>query len=99
MGVGHVRAGDLFGAFSGQFSKSGEFQAMLSYLKAFGRLGAIVTLILLLITLVKQLIALVSFLLVAIKIAVVVAFVGLMLLIVMAMLRSRANRRREEEEL
>lgn len=72
---------------------------MSAFFKTFGRLGAIVTLVLLLITLVKQLIALVSFLVVAVKIAIVVAFVGLLGLILLAMLRSRARRRKVMEEL
>ena len=72
---------------------------MSAFFKTFGRVGAIVTLVLLLITLVRQLIALVSFLLVAVKVAIVVAFVGLLGLILIAMLRSRARRRQVMEEL
>ena len=71
---------------------------MLGFVKIFGGLGAILTLIVLLITLVKQLIALIGFLMVAIKIAMVVAFVGLILLVALAMLRGRSRRRREAEE-
>jgi uncharacterized membrane protein len=55
--------------------------------------------ILLIITLLRQLIALVSFLLVAIKVAVIVAFVGLMLLVLFAMLRGRSQRRRDLEDI
>ncbi len=72
---------------------------MSAFLKIAGRWGGIMTLILLVITLLKQLIALVSFLMVAIKIALVVAFAGLMLLILLAMLRGRGRRRRDAEEL
>lgn len=72
---------------------------MSDFLKIAGRWGGIITLILLVITLLKQLIALVSFLMVAIKIAIIVAFAGLMLLIVLAMLRGRGRRRRDAEEL
>lgn len=72
---------------------------MSAFFRTFGRLGAVVTLVLLLITLVKQLIALVSFLLVAVKIAIVIAFVGLLGLILLTMLRGRARRRQVMEEL
>jgi uncharacterized membrane protein len=72
---------------------------MSAFIKAFGRWGGILGLILLLVTLLRQLIALVSFLLVAIKFMIVVAFVGLLLLIVFAMLRGRTRRRRDFEEI
>jgi uncharacterized membrane protein len=72
---------------------------MCGLLRTAGKWGGIVTIILLVITLLKQLIALVSFLMFAIKIALVIAFVGLMLLIVLTMLRTRTRRRREAEEL
>ena len=71
---------------------------MTALLATLGRWGGILTLIALLIVLVKQLIALVGFLLFAIKIAIVIAFVGLFLLIVLAMLRGRGRRRREAGE-
>ena len=70
---------------------------MSAFLKTAGRWGGILTVILLVITLLKQLIALVGFLMFAIKIALVIAFVGLMLLIVLAMMRGRSQRRRAEE--
>jgi predicted lysophospholipase L1 biosynthesis ABC-type transport system permease subunit len=47
----------------------------------------------------KQLIAFVGFLMFAIKVAIVLAFVGLFLLIVIAILRGRSQRRRESEDL
>ncbi|MFN2452674.1 MAG: hypothetical protein ABR577_00455 [Pyrinomonadaceae bacterium] len=72
---------------------------MSAFIRTFGRWGGILTLILLLVTLLRQLIALVGFLLVAIKILVVVAFVGLMVLIIFAMLRGRARRRRDLEDI
>ena len=72
---------------------------MSAFLKTFGRWGGILTIILLVITLLRQLIALVSFLFAAIKIGIIVVFVGLMLLIVLSILRSRGQRRREAEEL
>ncbi|MBA3321945.1 MAG: hypothetical protein H0T45_10945 [Pyrinomonadaceae bacterium] len=68
---------------------------MSALLITFGRWGGIVTLIVLLIALVKQLIALVSFLLVAIKIGIVLAFVAVLALIFIAMMRGRARRRRD----
>ncbi len=72
---------------------------MSAFIRTFGRWGGILTMILLVITLLKQLIALVGFLLFAIKITVVVAFVGLLLLIVFAMLRGRTRRRRDLEDI
>lgn len=72
---------------------------MSAFFKMAGRLGGILTLILLLVTLVRQLISLVSFLLVAIKFAVVAFFVGLLLLIALAIFRDRARKRREAEEV
>ena len=71
---------------------------MTTLLATFGRWGGILTLIALLIVLVKQLIALVGFLMFAIKIAVIIAFVGVLLLIVLTMLRARGQRRREARE-
>ncbi|HVF49214.1 MAG TPA: hypothetical protein VNA19_03965 [Pyrinomonadaceae bacterium] len=62
-----------------------------------GRWGGIVTIIVLVIALLKQVIAFIGFLMFAIKAALVIAFVGLMLLIVLAMLRGRDRRRRAEE--
>ena len=70
---------------------------MCAYLKTFGRLGGIITLILLAITLLKQLIALVSFLLFAVKIATIVAFAGLVLLLVLAAMRGRKRRHHTED--
>ncbi len=72
---------------------------MSAFIKTFGRWGGILTMILLVITLLRQLIALVGFLLFAIKVTVVVAFVGLLLLIVFAMLRGRTRRRRDLEDI
>jgi hypothetical protein len=71
---------------------------MLAFLKVAGRLGSIIALILLIVTLLRQLISLVSFLIVVIKIGIIVAFVGTMLLIVLAILRGRQSRRREAED-
>lgn len=72
---------------------------MSAFLKTASRWGGLLTIVLLVITLLKQLIALVSFIMVAIKIALIIAFVGLMLLIVLSMLRGRGRRHRDAEEL
>lgn len=72
---------------------------MSAFIKTFGRWGGILTMILLVITLLKQLIALVGFLLFAIKITVVLAFAGMFLLIIFAMMRGRARRRRDLEDI
>lgn len=74
-----------------------EIFIMSALLTTCGRWGGILTLIALLIVLVKQLIALVGFLLFALKIAIVIAFVGMLLIIVLSMLRGRGRRRREAE--
>lgn len=71
---------------------------MSALLKTAGRWGGVLTIIVLVITLLRQLISLVAFLLTAIKIMIVLGFVGLMLLIVVAMLRGRSRRRRDEGE-
>lgn len=64
-------------------------------LKAFGGLGAIVALILVIIALLKQLILLVGFLITAIKVAIVVIFVALLVLIGLAIFRDWSRRKRE----
>jgi hypothetical protein len=66
---------------------------------AFGRWGGILTLIILLIALVKQLIAFVGFLMFAIKVGIVLAFIALFLLIIIAILRGRSQRRRDLEDI
>ncbi|MDT7688685.1 MAG: hypothetical protein QOJ70_2547 [Acidobacteriota bacterium] len=70
---------------------------MSGFLMATGRLGGIVALIALLIVLVKQLIVFVGFLMFVLKIGIVIAFIGLMLLIVITYLSARNRRRREAE--
>ena len=72
---------------------------MSSLLVTAGKWGGILTLIALLIALVKQLITLVGFIMFFLKAALVIAFVGLMLLILVTMLRTRSRRRREAEEI
>ena len=64
-------------------------------LKAFGGLGAIVALILVVIALLKQLILLVGWLLAAIKIGIIVVFIALLVMIVLAIFRDRCRKRRE----
>ncbi len=72
---------------------------MASFLATSSRWGGILTIIILLIALLKQLIAFVGFLMFAIKVAILLAFIGLFLLIVIAILRGRSQRRRESEDL
>ncbi len=72
---------------------------MSSFLKVAGKWGGIATVILLVITLLKSLITFVAFLMTAIKIALIIMFVGLMLVIIMSILRDRGRRRREAEEI
>jgi hypothetical protein len=61
--------------------------------------GAILTILVLVITLLRQLISLVTFLITALKVGIVVVFVGLMLLIVLAIFRGRSRRRKEAEDI
>ena len=63
--------------------------------KAYGGLGAIVALILVVIALLKQLILLVGWLLAAIKIGIIVVFVALLIMILLAIFRDRCRKRRE----
>jgi uncharacterized membrane protein len=70
---------------------------MSAFLLTASRWGGILTIIVLVIALLKQAIAFIGFLMFAIKAALIIAFVGLMLLIVLAMLRGRDRRRRAEE--
>ena len=69
---------------------------MSAFLWTASRWGGILTIIVLVITLLRQLIKLVGVLLFAIKAGLIIAFVAVMLLIVLAMLRTRQQRRREE---
>ena len=71
----------------------------MSVLQVAGRWGGILALIALLIVLVKQLIALVGFIMFAIKIALIIAFSELMLIIVITFLSTRRKRQREDEEI
>ena len=71
----------------------------MSILYAFGRGGALLALILLIVALLKQLIALVGFLLTLVKFAIVIAFVALIVMIALAIFRDRSRKKREAEEL
>jgi hypothetical protein len=70
----------------------------MAILAAFGRGGAVLGLILLVVALLKQLIVLVGFLLALIKFAIVLAFVGMMVMIVLAIVRERSRLKREAAE-
>ena len=70
---------------------------MTAFLKIAGSFGGIVTIILLVITLLRQMIAFVTFLMTALKVGIVLAFVGLLLLVGMSILRE--NRRRKKDTL
>jgi predicted lysophospholipase L1 biosynthesis ABC-type transport system permease subunit len=72
---------------------------MSSILVVIGRWGGILTLIVLLIALVKQLIAFIGFLMFAIKVGIVLAFIALFLLIIIAIFRGRSQRRRDLEDI
>lgn len=72
---------------------------MLGFLKATGRVGAIIALVLLVVTLLKQLVALVGTLLFVLKLGIFLGFAALFVVVVLAMLRARQQRRREVEEL
>ena len=67
----------------------------MAILAAFGRGGAVLGLILLIVALLKQLIVLIGFLLALIKFAIVVAFVGMMVMIVLAIVRDHSRRKHE----
>lgn len=71
---------------------------MSPYLKAAGRWGGVLTIIVLVIALLRQLISLVAFLLIAVKAAIVIVFVGLLLLMIVLVLRGRSERKREEAD-
>jgi uncharacterized membrane protein len=72
---------------------------MSAFIKTAGRWGGILMIIALVITLLRQLISLVGFLLIAVKAIVVMAFIGLILLMIILVLRGRSQRRREAEDI
>ena len=72
---------------------------MSSFLKATGRWGGILTIIALVIVLLRQLISLIGFLMIALKAVIVMAFIGLVLVMIVLLLRGRSQRRREAEDI
>ncbi len=70
----------------------------MAILAAFGRGGAVLALILLIVALLKQLIVMVGFLLALIKFAIVIAFVLMLVMIGFAIWRDRVRRKREASE-
>jgi hypothetical protein len=71
---------------------------MIALLKTFGRLGSIVALILLVVTLLRQLVTMFGFLLAFVKFAIVMAFVVIIVMVALAILRDRTRRRKEAED-
>lgn len=71
----------------------------MAFLYAFARGGAVLSLILLAVALLKQLIIMVGFLLALIKFAIVIVFVGLIVMIALAIIRDRSKRKHEAEEM
>jgi len=67
----------------------------MSILAALGRGGAVMGLIFLIVALLKQLIVLVGFLLALVKLAIIVAFVGMLVMIGLAIYRDRCRRKDE----
>ena len=71
----------------------------MAILYALGRGGAVIALILLVVALLKQLIVMVGFLLALVKFAIVIAFVGVLVMIVLAIFRDRSRRKHEAEDI
>jgi predicted membrane protein len=71
----------------------------MAILAAFGRGGAVLAVVLLVVALLKQLIVMVGFLLAIIKFAIVVAFIGMLVMIVLAIMRDRSRRKNEASGL
>jgi predicted membrane protein len=69
------------------------------FLKTFGRLGGLIALIVLIAALLKQLVTLVGFLLIAIKVAIVVIFFAVLVMIALAIFRDRSRKRREIDDI
>jgi len=70
----------------------------MSILSILGRGGAIIALILLIVALLNKLILLFGVLLTLIKVAIVVAFVGILVMIALAMFRARRRDKREMDQ-
>jgi uncharacterized membrane protein YtjA (UPF0391 family) len=71
---------------------------MSAMLKTAGKWGGIFTIIALIITLLQQIIGLIGFVMAAIKIALILGFVGLVLFIGLLVYRTFRDRRREREQ-
>jgi hypothetical protein len=71
----------------------------MAILYALGRGGAVIALILLVVALLRQLIVMVGFLLALVKFAIVIAFVGVLVMIVLAIFRDRSRRKHEAEDI
>ena len=67
----------------------------MSILAALGRGGAVMGLVFLIVALLKQLIVLVGFLLALVKLAIIIAFVGMLVMIGLAIYRDRCRRKDE----
>ena len=67
----------------------------MAFLAILARGGAIMGLVLLIVALLKQLIVLVGFLLALVKLAIILAFVAILVMIGLAMFRDRSRRKRE----
>lgn len=70
---------------------------MPTWLKATGKWGSVFVILALIVTLLKQVIAFVGFLTMAIKFIVIIAFVGLIVAIGFAILRTRNTNRQTKE--
>jgi hypothetical protein len=68
---------------------------MMAILAILGRGGAVVGLVLLVVALLKHLILLVGFLLALVKLAIIVAFVAVLVMIGLAIFRDRSRRKQE----
>ena len=67
----------------------------MAFLAILARGGAVMGLILLIVALLKQLIVLVGFLLALVKLAIIIAFVAILVMIGLAIFRDRSRRKRE----
>ncbi|MDQ3321752.1 MAG: hypothetical protein M3525_04855 [Acidobacteriota bacterium] len=70
---------------------------MPTWLKATGKWGSVFVILALIVTLLKQVIAFVGFLTMAIKFIVIIAFIGLIVAIGFAILRTRNTNRQTKE--
>jgi predicted membrane protein len=67
----------------------------MAFLAILARGGAVMGLVLLIVALLKQLILLVGFLLALVKLAIIIAFVAILVMIGLAIFRDRSRRKRE----